>query len=319
MTDRRYRMTERINRMLAMSEPTLIDALAPLLEVRPEIDDVCRFGNVFRSDHRGAGANAAYFHLVLSGACRLIRHGEPELSLIAGDMLLLPHGDRHATAGLEDGDSEIETDQRFGLRLRQTDGAGTTELVCGRLFYRPGDEALLAAILPPTIVARADSAQGAAAHGLMHQIRDELATPRPGSKPVVTHLASALMVMLLRDHLTHTDHATLPTLLADRSTARVVMALLREPARDWTLDAMADIANMARASLVRAFGKACGQAPMAFLTELRLNLARQRLTATDEPIASIAAAVGYQSESALSRAFLRQFGERPGAYRGEQA
>lgn len=316
MTARRYRMTARINRMLPMSAPSLIDALAPLLEVRPEIDDVCRFGSVFRSEHRGAGANAAYFHLVLSGACRLIRHGEPEVRLAAGDMLLLPQGDRHATIGLENGESDIETDHQYGLRLRQTVGGGTTELVCGRLLYRPGDDALLA-VLPPTIVARAGSPEGAIAQGLMQQIRDELAAPRPGSKPVVTHLASALMVMVLRDHLTHAEHATLPALLADRSTARVVMALLREPARDWTLEEMADIANMARASLVRAFGKACGKPPMAFLTDLRLNLARQRLTATDEPIASIALAVGYQSESALSRAFLRQFGERPGAYRGD--
>ena len=66
---------------------------------------------------------------------------------------------------------------------------------------------------------------------------------------------------------------------------------------------------------MRAFRKASEMAPLAFLTELRLGLARQRLMAGNEPIARIADDVGYQSEAALSRAFQRRFGVRPGKLR----
>jgi AraC family transcriptional activator of mtrCDE len=48
---------------------------------------------------------------------------------------------------------------------------------------------------------------------------------------------------------------------------------------------------------------------------LRLGIARHRIMDTAEPLAQIAADAGYQSEAALSRAFLRRFDIRPGALR----
>jgi AraC family transcriptional activator of mtrCDE len=56
---------------------------------------------------------------------------------------------------------------------------------------------------------------------------------------------------------------------------------------------------------------------MTYLAGLRLDLARQRLAGTDDPISEVAASVGYQSEGALSKAFLRKFGVRPGAVRAQ--
>ena len=54
---------------------------------------------------------------------------------------------------------------------------------------------------------------------------------------------------------------------------------------------------------------------MAFLSDLRLTIARKRLAGTSDPIAKIASEVGYASESALSKAIMRRFGLRPGALR----
>ena len=82
-----------------------------------------------------------------------------------------------------------------------------------------------------------------------------------------------------------------------------------------TLDEMADIAAMSRATLVRSFRRLGSAAPMTFLSDLRLAVARQRLAGANDPIARIAADVGYASEGALSRAVLRRYGVRPGAPR----
>ena len=104
-------------------------------------------------------------------------------------------------------------------------------------------------------------------------------------------------------------------LLAQRLTAQPLRAMLRDPACDWSLDALADIAAASRATLVRRFRKAVGVSPLAFLAELRLNLARQRLLADHEPIGQIADDVGYQSEAAPGTAFPRRFGGRPARLR----
>jgi AraC family transcriptional activator of mtrCDE len=91
--------------------------------------------------------------------------------------------------------------------------------------------------------------------------------------------------------------------------------MLRAPGHDWTLDASAAEAHVSRASLVRIFRKTVGVAPLAFLTDLRLGLARQRLASTEVSVARVAAEVGYQPESAFARAFHRRFNTTPGRIR----
>lgn len=66
------------------------------------------------------------------------------------------------------------------------------------------------------------------------------------------------------------------------------------------------------------FRKTAQMAPLAFLTEMRLEIARRKLAGTRRPLAGIAAEVGYQSESAFSRAFQLRYGLRPGEARGER-
>jgi AraC family transcriptional activator of mtrCDE len=63
------------------------------------------------------------------------------------------------------------------------------------------------------------------------------------------------------------------------------------------------------------FRQTAQESPVAFLAELRLEIARRKLSATALPVAAIAGEVGYKSESALSRAFHRRFGVRPGEVR----
>ncbi len=133
---------------------------------------------------------------------------------------------------------------------------------------------------------------------------------------IATNLASALFVMMLRLHLRQLpEPRSMLSLLHDRTTSRVVVAMLKEPSKGWTLNDMAEVAITSRVTLVSAFRRVSGLAPMAYLTALRLDLARHRLSETNESIGEVAATVGYKSEGAFSRAFLRRFGPRPGAFR----
>src|SRR4051812_47519075 len=72
-----------------------LSSLAPLLQVRPVLDDLCAFGGIWASPHPAGGPGWAYFHIVTRGECELDGPGHAPLRLQAGDVLLLPHGDPH--------------------------------------------------------------------------------------------------------------------------------------------------------------------------------------------------------------------------------
>jgi AraC family transcriptional regulator, activator of mtrCDE len=152
---------------------------------------------------------------------------------------------------------------------------------------------------------------------LMHTIDEELEAAGPGAAAVSSDLASALFVMMLRMHFEQAPSSSdLMKLLASPPSARAVTAMLATPAHDWTLDELAAESRVSRATMVRVFRKAADIAPLTFLAELRLGLARQRLISTSDSLAQVAAAVGYESESAFARAFQKRFGISPGKLRG---
>ncbi|MGY8706904.1 AraC family transcriptional regulator [Bradyrhizobium sp. 18BD] len=297
----------------------LLKAMVPLLRIRPVIDDYCRFGGSWESLHAPNGRGWAQFHMVTCGSCVVERPGLGSQRLNAGDILLLPHGDSHLVRSQAGGAAaRIASDVRNGVRQRTTvDAQIDTEFLCGRFLFETSDGNPLIAALPDEIVLRtAGEPLLERFRRLLIDIREELDAGRVGSETIAADLARALFVMMLRDHLADDaagNHTV--SLLRDRTTARVVSAILNDLSRDWTLDEMAAVAITSRASLVRAFRKHAGMAPMTFLSDLRLTVARQRLAGTSDSIAKIAGEVGYASEGALSKAVMRRYGVRPGALR----
>jgi AraC family transcriptional activator of mtrCDE len=287
--------------MTEPQNPDALSGLAPLLRVRPELESLCRFGAQWASPHEALDAGWAPFHLVARGTCALEMPGTAPILLEAGDVAILPHGGAHTVRGVTTPPGSAGT---ANLRLQQSpsiliksnlDGEPETELVCGRLWFEQAHENLIFATLPAVIIIRTlQDADAGRLRQLMVTIRDELDAARPGAGAIAVDLASALLVMILRTHF-------------DR--------MLEALDRAWTLDELAHHAGASRATLVRIFQKTAGMAPLAFLAELRLGLARHKLQAGTDSLAEIAAEVGYQSESAFSRAFQRRYGMRPGEAR----
>lgn len=299
-----------------------LNALAPLLRVQPELQQVCRFGAQWASDHPPETGHWAPFHFVTAGACVItLQSSGQEIALSAGDAVVLPHGARHVVRGPTTpagaaGPFGIRVQQAGAIALKSNVAAeAETQLICGRLRFEQAADNLVLAALPEAIVVSADAPGASRMRLLMHAIQEELEAAQPGAAAIAHELASALFVMVVRTHLRAERGNGLPALLADRQLGRVVAAMLDDPAHDWTLDELADRAHASRASLVRMFRRSADHAPLEFLAELRLQLARRKLSASQQPIAVVAAEVGYQSESAFSRAFHRRFGLRPSAAR----
>jgi AraC family transcriptional regulator, alkane utilization regulator len=58
-----------------------------------------------------------------------------------------------------------------------------------------------------------------------------------------------------------------------------------------------------------------GESPMQYLTRWRLALAARALRSGSDAVARIAERSGYESEAAFNRAFKREFGVPPAAWR----
>jgi AraC-like DNA-binding protein len=80
------------------------------------------------------------------------------------------------------------------------------------------------------------------------------------------------------------------------------------------LDDISRVARLSAFHFLRTFKRATGMAPHAYLNQIRLERARQLLSAGESP-AQVAAATGFVDQSHLTRRFKGAFGVTPGQYR----
>ena len=84
---------------------------------------------------------------------------------------------------------------------------------------------------------------------------------------------------------------------------------------DLSAEALADRACLSPRHFARRFKDVFGTTPAAFVEDLRLREARERLTLPDQTIGSVADSVGFKSDDAFRRAFERRYGLQPSSYR----
>jgi transcriptional regulator GlxA family with amidase domain len=85
--------------------------------------------------------------------------------------------------------------------------------------------------------------------------------------------------------------------------------------QDLSVETLAAKACLCARHFSRRFKDAFGTTPAAFVEELRLGEARERLTKPNQNIESVAASVGFKSADAFRRAFERRYGITPSSYR----
>ena len=116
-----------------------LTGLAPLLRVRPELEDLCLFGGDRQAAHNEIRRGRAYFHIVTQGQCVLERSHRALLRLQAGDVLLLPHGDQHvvrAPGAAHAGGPPVSLTYNNAIRIKTSTGVRIdTEMICGSLYF----------------------------------------------------------------------------------------------------------------------------------------------------------------------------------------
>jgi AraC-like DNA-binding protein len=106
--------------------------------------------------------------------------------------------------------------------------------------------------------------------------------------------------------------------MRDPAVGRALALLHERPAEPWTLEKLSEEAGLSRSSLHERFAHLIGLPPMQYLTRWRMQVASGLLRETDAKLVEVSLDVGYESEAAFSRAFKRQVGVSPGAWRKEK-
>lgn len=103
-----------------------------------------------------------------------------------------------------------------------------------------------------------------------------------------------------------------------RAVRRAAEYLKERLAESFTLDDVADYADLDKFHLCRAFRSQVGMPPYAYLTHLRVQRARQLLS-SGLRASELAQRVGFYDQSQLTRHFKRIVGVTPGRYRSAVA
>ena len=263
------------------------------------------------------------FHLITEGECFVEMPDGATVPLMAGDVVLFPHGDAHRMTSQPGvapalGARLAEVLSRRPRALAYGGGGAPTKLVCGYLACDDRLARMLLSGLPPLL--RVNVRGSPAGLWLEASVRYALAearSPRPGGEGVLAKLAEVLFIEVLRLAMQDPVRPSAGWLagVGDRIVGAALAALHERPAEAWTLDELARTAHSSRSVLAERFQELVGQSPMQYLTQWRMLLATNLLRRSNVPLARIAEEVGYQNDTAFSRAFRREFGVPPAAWR----
>ena len=263
-------------------------------------------------------------HLIVAGSCTFETANREVRQVAAGDLLFLPFADRHKfwkgepLATAEAGEI-VQPGPIEGVWTVNYGGGGEElHMVCG---FIESSEFLFMPVfrtLPTLVVEQtAEDRVGALIASTVREIVARVDEATPGTQAVLGRLMELLFVEVLRRHI-----ARLPTgstgwfaALNDPIVGRTLQLLHSDPARHWTIDQIARGVGSSRTVVTERFKALLGRPPIDYVTSWRIQLAGKLLRVGSESTASIAASVGYESDTAFIRAFKRITGMTPGNWR----
>ncbi|MBX7551084.1 AraC family transcriptional regulator [Streptomyces sp. tea 10] len=237
------------------------------------------------------------------------------VELIPGSVTLVRGGPHHYI-GHEPGAECLEPEE-FRARHARTspeDNPQATVFLCGAYQFSGDVGSGLLDALPQVMTLSA--ADDDPLRDVITLISRELVRNELAQQIVLDRLLDLLLVLAIRcDFRRSTTAPRWYRASADPRLAAALQAMHENAAHPWTVPELSAISGLSRAAFARVFREALGQAPMQYLTEWRMTIARDHLRADDLTLPQIADAVGYGSPFAFAAAFRRHHGEPPGTWR----
>ena len=276
-----------------------MDALSRLLMLNaPQgtIDKNCVLGSDWQLPHGAGELSVIRWHALTQGAAKLEMPTGEIFTLRPGNVVLLPQNSAH--------------------HLSHVDNESTC-IVCGTLRLQHSARYFLTSLPETLFVAPVNhSVEYNWLREALPFLQQESRSAMPGVDALCSQICATFFTLAVREWIAqvNTEKNILSLLLHPRLGA-VIQQMLEMPGHAWTVESLASIAHMSRASFAQLFRDVSGTTPLAVLTKLRLQIAAQMFSREMLPVVVIAESVGYASESSFHKAFVREFGCTPGEYR----
>jgi AraC family transcriptional activator of mtrCDE len=268
---------------------------------------------------------AARFHLVVQGECHVRFESGQTIVLGPGDLVLIPRGRSHILSdkpvaeapSLEQVLQDADYDNRGVLVLGEANKEASTQMVCGHFSLRAGAEHPLLSALPDHMFLSGSArARSPWLDEVLRLIAQRIFRDPFGSSASVTRLSEIAFIELIRAGLG--DGSNLDRILEafrDPHIGKSLELIHARPGESWTVERLARDVGMSRSRFAVRFSDLLGIAPMAYLSNWRLQRALALLEDKRRSVQQVSSEIGYQSQAAFTRAFAGKFGLTPSEYR----
>ncbi|WP_433770063.1 AraC family transcriptional regulator [Pseudomonas putida] len=230
----------------------------------------------------------AFIHVISRGGIDMVQPGLPKISITEPSVLFCPSSCRY--------------------QLRSS-SAGGAELICASFRFGRNSLQPFPLGLKETLVFPIHALENLAP--LIGTLIDEFQDQAPGRIKALNLLLEYLFVRLVRRSVMEGKIASgLLYALQDGRLATMFSRIHQEPEALWTVEKLAQLANMSRSKFSACFTRIMEISPMGYVTAWRMKLA-QDLLREGVQIKVIAASVGYSSQASFSRTFLNVVGCPP--------
>jgi len=247
------------------------------------------------------------FHIVTEGQCMLSVPGLLETEFNRGDLVLFPKEIEHEMWPIE---------KREGIQehLPYQSNQSGTGLLCAEVKVMHLFQNQLLSALSPVLLIKNDKNHLWLNH-ITDLIMEESTRSLSARSELLNRLSEMLFIFAMRDYI-DTDNCQqgLLALYGDGRLSKAIEAFHAAPEQKWDLSKLANEAAMSRTSFSNQFKQVSGWTVNQYTTWWRMQLAWEMLAVGDK-ISHVAYQVGYQSEAAFSKAFLKIFSRTPGDVR----
>jgi len=243
-----------------------------------------------------AEEGVGHLHVVRAGVLRAEQKAFPGIAIAEPALLFYPR----------------PIDHRLDVADRVT-----ADVLCASVRYDAGMDNAITQSFPTVVAIPFHQAPGL--EPTLALLFDEAGAAYTGRQVMLDRLCDVLLIRIVRHAIEQGLVASgILAGLAHPRLGKLLVELLDAPGRNWTLDAMGERAHLSRNAFSRLFAEVVGVTPAAFLVRIRIGLA-QRLLRKGKSLTRVAEEVGYGSQPAFSRAFIRETGVAPSEWLRQQS